>query len=151
MIQTSPGSLASESAVETGGTAAYHRESADVSQTRVVEGYPMTVQCPNCGHSGTLPSNMESGQHKIRCRRCGVKFETQPKAAEQNVDAEPEIDLNGLSGLATELGIEPESQADPAGPRLDMVEYKRFGNQFDSLMKSRNFLDASATARHLVV
>jgi hypothetical protein len=72
----------------------------------------MTVQCPNCGHSGTLPSNMESGQHKIRCRRCGVKFESQPKAAEQKVDAEPEIDPKGLPGLATELGIEPESQSE---------------------------------------
>jgi hypothetical protein len=55
---------------------------------------------------------MESGQHKIRCRRCGVRFETQPNAAEQKVDAESEIDPKGLSELATELGIEPEFQSE---------------------------------------
>jgi transcription elongation factor Elf1 len=72
----------------------------------------MMVQCPNCGHSGNLPVNMESGQHKIRCRRCGVKFETQPKETDQKVDVDPELDPKGLSDLATELGIEPEFQSD---------------------------------------
>ena len=40
--------------------------------------------------------------------------------------------------------------ADSVASRLDIVEYKRFGEQFDSLMKSCMFLDASAMARHLV-
>jgi transcription elongation factor Elf1 len=84
----------------------------------------MTVQCPNCGHSGTLPSNMESGQHKIRCRRCGVRFETQPKAAEQKVDAEPEIDSKGLSELATEMGIEPEFQSEEVDSAIGLGDLK---------------------------
>jgi Zn ribbon nucleic-acid-binding protein len=84
----------------------------------------MTVQCPNCGHSGTLPPNMESGQHKVRCRRCGVEFETQPKEADQKVDAEPEIDPKGLSELATELGIEPEFQSEEEDSAIGVGDLK---------------------------
>ena len=59
----------------------------------------MTVQCPKCGHSGSLPSNAKMRPHKIRCPKCGVKFDTKA----------PEADPNQLSDIPTELGIEIET------------------------------------------
>jgi chromosome segregation ATPase len=58
----------------------------------------------------------------------------------------------GINGPATCSAIPSTGPgiADPVASRLDTVEYKRFGEQFDNLMKSCMFLDASATARHLV-
>ena len=65
----------------------------------------MVVQCPNCGHSGNLSPDMESGPHKIRCRRCGITFATES----------PVIDQKGLPDATTEVGIapllEPEEEA----------------------------------------
>lgn len=62
----------------------------------------MRVQCPNCGHSGTLPPGIASAPHKIHCRRCGVRFDSKP----------PEVNPTGLSDLATQLGIQPETQSE---------------------------------------
>lgn len=72
----------------------------------------MMVKCPNCGHSGKLPPGMETTQHKIRCRRCGVRFETQAGAAQQNLATEPQIEPDKFSELATGLGIGPESKSE---------------------------------------
>jgi hypothetical protein len=81
----------------------------------------MTVKCPNYGHSGKLPSNMESGPHKIRCPKCGVRFETQPGEVVAEGLSDPEIDPNGLSDLAADLGIEPELESDEEATELPGV------------------------------
>jgi hypothetical protein len=70
----------------------------------------MMAQCPNCGYSGKLPSSMESGKHKIRCRKCGVSFETQPAEIGQKGLPDLEADPNGLSDLAIDLGVSPSPE-----------------------------------------
>jgi hypothetical protein len=81
---------------------------------------PMTVKCPNCGASGRVPPRLESGTHNVRCRKCGVRFETEAaKVREPLIPVPPEIELDeeapeaepeGLSDTAGELGIKPEEE-----------------------------------------
>jgi hypothetical protein len=56
---------------------------------------------------------MKSGNHKVRCRRCGVRFETQPKEAAHEVDVEPEIGPNDQSDLSSELDLATQSGKEP--------------------------------------
>ena len=87
----------------------------------------MTVQCPNCAYSGKLPSNMETGQRKIRCPKCGVRFATQPADIGQRGLPDSEADPNGLSDLAIDLGMSPgpEPQEESAViPRINVGDLK---------------------------
>ena len=69
----------------------------------------------------TLGTTSQHGNRirRIRCRRCGVKFEAQAKEVIQ-VAIEPEVEPGGLSLLATDLGIEPESQSDEEKSGIDV-------------------------------
>jgi hypothetical protein len=76
----------------------------------------MMVQCPSCGHSGKLPPSMESGQHKIRCRKCGVRFEAQPADSSRSDHITPMVDPEPPPDDGLDLGIEldRESEDEPA-------------------------------------
>ena len=63
----------------------------------------MVVKCPNCGRSGQLPAGLESGSRKIRCPKCGVKFDPRPaKSLDENL---PDPELAGRINLGGDLGI----------------------------------------------
>jgi hypothetical protein len=70
----------------------------------------MTVTCPNCGNSGKLPPNVGPGPRKIRCPKCGVRFDaTAPEAEPERLsDIANEAEPERLSDIATELGIDSE-------------------------------------------
>ncbi len=88
--------------VEMNAAAIYHESSADVRHPPLWSDSPMMVRCPNCGHSGKLPSNVQPIPGRIRCPSCGRGFDTQAAMLGQR----------GLSDAPRDLatGPRPESE-----------------------------------------
>jgi hypothetical protein len=87
----------------------------------------MMVKCPNCNHYGKLPSSKEDRPRRIRCPKCGVKFETQTAEIGQKVLADPETKPNGLLDVAIDLGMPttPEPDEEPTViPHFDVGDLK---------------------------
>jgi hypothetical protein len=80
----------------------------------------MTVTCPNCGHSGKLSSNLEQIPRRIKCPRCGGRFEPQPDPAPTKSSVAIDPDLDGLPDAAIDLdGMaepEPVDESEPTAP-----------------------------------
>ena len=49
----------------------------------------MTIQCPSCKRTGTLPDEMLSTPHTVRCRKCLARFSIGPQPALPTTNPQP--------------------------------------------------------------
>ena len=43
----------------------------------------MVVTCPNCNHSGELPSNVKDVPRRMNCSKCGIEFDLRPDSPDE--------------------------------------------------------------------
>jgi hypothetical protein len=70
---------------------------------------------------------METGQRKIRCPKCGVRFAAQPADIGRKGLPDSEADPNGLSDLAIDLGMSPSAEPQEGSaviPRINVGDLK---------------------------